>query len=120
MNQSQQFCKMTDAAAMEDGMEKHPVTPGEIIPARELLAEMFMEMEKPALALQAFESTLKTHPNRLNALYGAGRAAVEMGDSALATTYFKKLMEIVPGKTKRAEIEYARRFLARERQPADI
>lgn len=111
---------MTVAAAMEDGMEKHPVTPGEIIPARELLAEMFMEMEKPALALQAFESTLKTHPNRLNALYGAGRAAVEMGDSALATTYFKKLMEIVPGNTKRAEIEYARRFLARERPPADI
>ncbi|HKP31934.1 MAG TPA: tetratricopeptide repeat protein [Chitinophagaceae bacterium] len=59
---------MTEAADMEDGMEKHPVTPGEIIPARELLAEMYLQMGKPADARAAFDATLKTHPNRRNAL----------------------------------------------------
>ena len=59
---------MTEAANMEDGMEKHPVTPGEIIPARELLAEMYLQMNKPAEAQAAFDATLKTHPNRRNAL----------------------------------------------------
>src|SRR4030095_609201 len=55
---------MKAAADMEDGMEKHPVTPGEVIPARELLAEMLLEMDEPALALEAFELVLKTHANK--------------------------------------------------------
>ena len=59
---------MSEAADMEDGMEKHPVTPGEIIPARELLAEMYLQMNKPAEAQTAFNATLKTHPNRRNAV----------------------------------------------------
>jgi tetratricopeptide (TPR) repeat protein len=71
---------MTEAADMEDGTEKHPVTPGEVIPARELLGEMFLEMNKPELALEAFQLDLKTHPNRFNALYDAGAAAKKIGN----------------------------------------
>jgi hypothetical protein len=49
---------------------KHPVTPGEVLPARELLADMYMEMGMPGKALIAYEADLTTHPNRLNGLRG--------------------------------------------------
>ncbi|HMD00523.1 MAG TPA: hypothetical protein VKH37_10230, partial [Ferruginibacter sp.] len=61
---------MQAAADMEDATEKHPVTPCAVIPARELLAELFLEMNNPALAHEAFEQDLKIHPNRLNGLTG--------------------------------------------------
>jgi len=61
---------MRAAAAAEDAMEKHPVTPCAVIPTRELLGEMLLEMNKPALALEAFQEDLKLHPNRRNGLIG--------------------------------------------------
>jgi tetratricopeptide (TPR) repeat protein len=61
---------MTLAADMEDKTEKNPVTPCEVIPARELLGDMLLEMNKPRQALEAFEADLKTHPDRLNGLKG--------------------------------------------------
>ena len=61
---------MNKAAAMEDAMEKHPVTPGAVIPARELLGEMLLEMNQPALAVEAFEQDLKLHANRRNGIAG--------------------------------------------------
>ena len=66
---------MRAAADMEDAMEKHPVTPGSVIPARELLGEMLLEMKKPSLALEAFELDLKKNPNRRNGLSGVAIAA---------------------------------------------
>jgi hypothetical protein len=70
---------MRAAADMEDATEKHPVTPGAVIPARELLGELLLEMNKPALALEAFELDLKTHPNRRNGVLGASIAAQRSG-----------------------------------------
>jgi len=102
---------MKAAADMEDGMEKHPVTPGEVIPARELLAELLREMDEPALALAAFELVLKTHANRFNAVYGAAFAALQLGNKEKATGYFKKLLEISLKKSKRIELQKARSFL---------
>jgi hypothetical protein len=67
---------MQAAATDEDAMEKHPVTPGAVIPARELLGEMLLEMNKPALAINAFEQDLKLHANRRNALAGLNEAKV--------------------------------------------
>ncbi len=61
---------MTAAADMEDATEKHPVTPCAVIPARELLGEMLLEMNKRALAREAFALDLKIHPNRRNGLSG--------------------------------------------------
>ena len=55
--------------------DKHPVTPGVILPARELLGEMLLELNKPAEAMVEFEATLRTLPNRFNSLSGAARAA---------------------------------------------
>jgi tetratricopeptide (TPR) repeat protein len=105
---------MRSAADLEDGMEKHPVTPGEVIPARELYGEMLLEMNKPAEALENFELDLTTHPNRFNALYDAAIAAEKTGDKEKATLYYKKLMEISdPKNCKRAELEHAQSFLSR-------
>ena len=60
------------AADMEDSTEKHPVTPGEVLPARELLGDMLIESQQNEKALQAYEEVLKKSPNRFNSLYGAG------------------------------------------------
>jgi hypothetical protein len=102
---------MKTAADMEDGMEKHPVTPGEVIPVRELLAEMLLEMNKPGLALENFELDLKRHPNRFNGLYGAGIAAQSSGDKEKADMYFKKLMNTADANCKRKELQRVRSFL---------
>lgn len=107
----QALALMTRVAEMEDSMEKHPVTPGEVIPARELLAEMLMEMNKPEKALEAFEQDLQTHANRFNALYGAGMAAQNSGNREKALYYFNKLVEIAGNHSKRPEVKYAKSFV---------
>src|SRR6266540_2178879 len=88
---------MNVAADMEDKTEKHPVTPGEVLPARELLADMLMQMNKPDKALEMYESTLRKRPNRFNSLYGAGMAAKKSGKKDLAANYFKQLSTITKG-----------------------
>jgi len=71
---------MRAAAMAEDAMEKHPVTPGAVTPARELLGDLLLEMNQPMLALEAFELDLKKNPNRRNGLYGAAIAAQRIGN----------------------------------------
>jgi hypothetical protein len=83
------------------------VTPGEVIPARELLAEILLEMDKPASALEAFELVLKTHVNRFNALYGAAIASQKLENKEKATVYFKKLSEI-------SDLKNSRRIISRQ------
>ena len=61
--------QMRSAADHEDATDKHAVTPGVILPARELLGEMLLESKQPAEALVAFEATLRTAPGRFNALF---------------------------------------------------
>jgi tetratricopeptide (TPR) repeat protein len=102
---------MAKAADMEDGTEKHPVTPGEVIPARELLGDMLLGMNKPALALEAYKSVLKTHPNRLNGLYGAGMAAYKNGNKEEANSFFKKLLTITAPGCTRQELKKASEIL---------
>src|SRR5882672_3547624 len=63
------------AADLDDATEKHPVTPGAILPAREQLGELLLELKQPTAALQEFETSLRSAPNRFNGLYGAARAA---------------------------------------------
>jgi tetratricopeptide (TPR) repeat protein len=80
---------MTSAADMEDATEKHPVTPCEVVPARELLGDMYMELGLFAQARNAYEQDLKGHAGRLNALYGAGLASQKLGDFEKAKKYFE-------------------------------
>lgn len=82
---------MTEAADMEDATAKHPVTPGEIIPARELLADMYLETGDFANALTAYEADLQRHPNRFNGLYGAGLALEKSGNRERPNRYYAQL-----------------------------
>jgi tetratricopeptide (TPR) repeat protein len=102
------------AAAAEDKTEKHPVTPGPLMPARELLAVMLLERGMVAEALAAFEATLSKEPNRLGALAGAARAAEKAGDLAKARQYYAKVAEFTgEAGGDRPEAKEAHAFLAR-------
>ncbi len=85
---------MTESADMEDATEKHPITPGEVIPARELLGDMLMELKEYRKALEAYEADLKRHQGRLNGLLGAVTAAEKTGDKEKALTYRKEMEAI--------------------------
>ena len=85
---------MRQAADLEDTIEKKPVTPGPLLPARELLGDLLLESGQPREALAEFERSLKDSPRRFNGLYGAGRAAVALGESARARDYFQQLVTV--------------------------
>ncbi|HKS38925.1 MAG TPA: hypothetical protein VJW76_17150, partial [Verrucomicrobiae bacterium] len=103
---------MTGAAELEDSTEKHPVTPGPIIPAREQLGDLLFEAKDPSAALREFEASLRSAPNRFNGLYGAAKAARASDNTDKARTYFAKLIEVCAhADTGRAELEEARAFL---------
>jgi tetratricopeptide (TPR) repeat protein len=82
------------AAEREDATEKHVVTPGPIVPARELLAYATLEAGEPATALREFESVLQREPNRNRAFVGAARAAERSGDARKAAEYVKRLADL--------------------------
>lgn len=111
-NKAEAFQLMTEAADMEDATEKHPVTPGEVVPARELLGDLYMEAGEFAKALAAYEEDLKRHPQRFNGVYGAAVAADRSGDRAKALMHFKKLTELGAGaERQRPEIREAELLL---------
>ncbi|HXE91148.1 MAG TPA: tetratricopeptide repeat protein [Terriglobales bacterium] len=104
---------MRAAADLEDSTDKHPVTPGAITPAREMLGDLLLELKRPKEALAEYQASLKNAPNRFNGLYGAARAAEQAGDTSLARTFYNRLLETC-GKenTERKELDAARSFIA--------
>jgi hypothetical protein len=82
---------MRSAASLEDATEKHPVVPGPIVPARELLAGVLLESNQPTLAWTEFERLLTQSPDRLSGLYGAACAAKLAGNREKAENYYGKL-----------------------------
>jgi tetratricopeptide (TPR) repeat protein len=106
---------MTTAADMEDNMQKHPVTPGEVIPARELLGDMLLLMNKPGKALQAYETDLKSHRNRFNGLFGAAVAAERSNNIEKAGSYYQQLINIAPANSPRSELDVARSFFKKQK-----
>jgi tetratricopeptide (TPR) repeat protein len=103
---------MRRAAKLEASTEKHPVTPGEVLPARELLADMLLDMGRHKEAQAEYEAALEHSTNRFNSLYGAGRAAELAGDKSKAVLYYKKLVEITASNTTRERLSQVRAFLA--------
>ena len=83
------------AAELEETVEKHPVTPGPLLPARELYADMLLESGDAAGAQAAYEATLVREPRRARALYGAGRAAELAGDTEAASRHAAALLELM-------------------------
>src|SRR6201999_2343915 len=91
-NRDEAIQLMRAAADMEDRNEKHIVTPGRILPARELLGDMLLEAGQPALALNEYEASQQREPNRFRGLAGAARAAEAAGDRDKAAAYYRKLL----------------------------
>lgn len=100
---------MRAAAALEDSTEKRPVTPGAVLPARELLADMLLETHHPAEALAAYETVLRDAHGRFNALAGASRAALACRQRAAAQRYAAELLALAKdGNGDRPEVAVAR------------
>jgi tetratricopeptide (TPR) repeat protein len=85
---------LTQAAELDERVGKHPVTPGAVLPPRELLGDLLLELGRPAEALAAYETDLATAPNRLNGLLGAARAAAATGDIARARELWSRVREL--------------------------
>jgi tetratricopeptide (TPR) repeat protein len=84
------------------------------IPAREMLADMLLDMNRPQQALAEYETDLKFNPNRFDALYGAANAAELAGNNGKATTYYAQLLQVCAGSTSdRPELSHAKQLLAK-------
>jgi hypothetical protein len=105
---------MRRAADIEDESEKNIITPGRLLPARELLGDMLLQVSRPAQALKEYETSQQREPNRYRGLYGAGQAAAQSGDHDKARHYFSRLIELAGSGDLRPDIEKARRYLAGE------
>lgn len=105
---------MRRAAEIEATTDKEAVTPGEVLPAGDLLGDLLLEANRPDEALAAFEAVLTASPNRFNTLFGAAHAAERMGNTPKARDYYSQLLASAsaadPGN---ARLEHARSYLQR-------
>jgi len=102
------------AADLEDGTQKHPVTPGAVLPARELLGDLLLELGRPVEAAQAFAASLAQQRSRARSLFGAARAAELAGDAVTARARYQDyLTQLQKGDGTRPELAIARGALSR-------
>ena len=100
------------AADLDGTMDKDPATPSSVLPARELLADLLLELNQPAEALVEYRAMLGTDPNRFRSLLGEARAAKQMGDSATAHDAYRKLVALSkPDGQARPELAEAMSYL---------
>jgi hypothetical protein len=106
---------MRSAAELEDATEKHPVTPGPVVPAREMLGDLLAVLGEPGQALKEFETSLVAAPGRFGSLLGAARAAKSSGNMETARSYYAKLVATCnQADSNRQELQEARSFLQRK------
>jgi tetratricopeptide (TPR) repeat protein len=104
---------MRAAADAEEASDKHPITPGNVVPSRELLGDMLLALNRPSEALAEFERSLKRDPNRLRGIYGVARAAEAAGNRKVAREYYAKLQTLTAARdTERPELVHAEAFLS--------
>jgi hypothetical protein len=102
------------AADREDASEKHVVTPGLLVPAREVLALVLLNEAKAAEALRGYETVLTKEPNRYRAFAGGMQAAERAGDRKKAAFFAERLLEqTAAADTQRPEMAQARKVLGR-------
>lgn len=108
--------QMREVADRQDAIGKEEVD----LPAREMLADMLLELHQPANALAEYEKSMKTDPNRFNALAGAARAAESLHQPARANAYYAQLLKNCDnGKySTRAELVRAKAVVARDADTA--
>lgn len=106
--------RMADA---EDVLGKHPVSPGALVPVREQLGGLLLEMGQPKEAQRAFEAALKIYPGRFRGLYGAAQAAEKSGDKESAGRYYAKLAaQTAMAGDERREIVHLREFAGADKR----
>jgi hypothetical protein len=107
------LAELRAAADREDVTDKHPVTPGPLAPARELLGELLLELGSPSEALTAFEASQAKEPHRFRGYYGAARAAEQAGDAGRAMANYAALLDLASqADADRPELAQARAYLA--------
>jgi tetratricopeptide (TPR) repeat protein len=100
------------ATDLDATMDKHPATPSSVLPAREVLADLLLELNQPGAALIEYRAMLTTDPNRFRSLLGVARAAKQVGDSATARDAYRKLMALSkPVGPARPELAEAKSYL---------
>lgn len=101
------------AADLEDVTEKHPVTPGAVLPARELYGDLLLAFGRPAEARRAYEASLARQPNRARSLFGAARSADLAGDHAAARIRYREYLRLMTrANGNRPELTAAREAVA--------
>jgi len=107
---------LREAAEVEDATDKSPVTPGSILPARQMLADMLLETGDPARASVEYDASLRTAPGRYASLLGAAKAAETSGDAVRARAYYARLVaQCGRADTTRTELGKARAAVAPSR-----
>ncbi len=84
------------------------------IPAREMLADMLVELKRPADALAEYKTVLKNSPNRFDGLLGAARSAQATGDTGGAQSFYAKLAQVCGSGADRPELAEAKTYLAQK------
>lgn len=100
-------------AAAEDTLGKHPVSPGALVPVREQLGGLLLELGRAQEAQREFEAELKIYPGRFRGMLGAAQSAEKAGDNESARRYYAKLAEqTATAGNSRAELARVREKLA--------
>jgi hypothetical protein len=94
------------AAEREETEREDPIA----MPAREMLADLFLELKRPSEALTEYQAVLKDYPNRFDALYGAARSAEAVADAGQARRFYAQLVTISAPGADRPELRAAREF----------
>src|SRR5262249_50027615 len=106
--------KLRASAELEDKSGTHPVTPGQILPAREQLGDLLLALDRPEDALTEYTRSLEAFPRRLNGHFGAGRAAEKAGKADVARMHYERLLEMTrDADTTREELRIAKAYLGR-------
>ena len=106
---------MRDAARLDDAKSyvgSFEFGPDELVHTREELGTLLFELGRFAEALEEFERSLDTSPNRFNALFGAARAARLAGNDERARQHYEQLLMVVEEDAQGPAIEEAKRFIA--------
>jgi tetratricopeptide (TPR) repeat protein len=108
---------VSSAAAIEERIDKHPVTPGPILPAREMEAEMLLLLDRPEDALRTFDAAARLDPNRARNRFGAAQAAEAAGRTAEARSRYEAYLDLMSrADSERPQLQMARRFVASPQQ----
>jgi tetratricopeptide (TPR) repeat protein len=103
---SEAIADLRGAAQREETERVDPIA----MPAREMLADLFLELKRPSEALTEYEAVLKDYPNRFDAVYGAARSAEALADAGQARRLYAQLVTISAPGADRPELQSARAF----------